>query len=179
MSQTAFYINSRFIVNRDSSEIVDSKNQQSIRLEPRLLRLLCLLADNPGQLVSRERIIKEIWDDYPGASDGLNQGISFLRKQLDDEQKTMIRTLPKAGYSFHGKISMKGENPSEYKRQYNWWRVAAAGCGVLVAVLLIALYTKTNRGTNGISEEALKEAVRISRHDSIHQAETMRKQEGR
>ncbi len=66
------------------------------------MRLLCLLADNEGIVVSRETIIKEIWDDYPGAGDGLNQGISHLRKVLEDDSRTMITTLPKIGYRFEG-----------------------------------------------------------------------------
>ncbi len=97
-----FEVNQRFKVDRSSNTIYDRKRSTRYRLEPRLMRLLCLLADNGGEVVSREAIIKEIWDDYPGADDGLNQGISHLRKVLEDENRSIIRTVPKIGYVFDG-----------------------------------------------------------------------------
>ncbi len=91
MDNSVFIINGRFAVDIDKNEVLDRKTKASNRLEPRLMKLLCLFVKQMGQLVRREYIISEIWDDYPGANEGLNQAVSFLRKLLDDEQKTSFK----------------------------------------------------------------------------------------
>src|ERR1700678_4349019 len=98
MKGTVFIINNRFTADSLRSEIFDKETKQKNRLEPRLMKLLCILAERQGGGVKREFILKEIWDDYPGANEGLNQAISFLRKLLTDEDKEIIQTQPKIGY---------------------------------------------------------------------------------
>ncbi|MBL7757344.1 MAG: winged helix-turn-helix domain-containing protein, partial [Chitinophagaceae bacterium] len=98
MKEGIFQINDRFVVDHSKNEVRDKENNLASRLEPRLMKLLCLLVDRCGEVVTRDYIIKEIWNDYPGANEGLNQAISFLRKQLADDSKTIIKTLPKEGY---------------------------------------------------------------------------------
>lgn len=112
-----FEINQRFEVDRNGNTIYDRKRDTRHRLEPRLMRLLCLLADNEGEVVSRETIIKEIWDDYPGAGDGLNQGISHLRKVLEDDKRSLIRTLPKIGYLFEGLTPPSSNSEADAKKE--------------------------------------------------------------
>lgn len=105
MQQSIFLINNRFAVEKTKNEVWDKEKGEKHRLEPRLMKLLCLLTLHPAEVVTRETMLKEIWDNYPGANEGLNQAISFLRKLLGDEQKEIIVTLPKKGYIFNGVIS--------------------------------------------------------------------------
>ena len=79
-----------------------------VRLEPRLMKLLCLLAENPRQVISREKIIETIWQGYGGGDEGLTQAISFLRKLFNDHEKKIIETVPKAGYIFHADVEPAG-----------------------------------------------------------------------
>jgi DNA-binding winged helix-turn-helix (wHTH) protein len=109
MSTAKFIINERFKVDVDSNKILDKKNNVETKTEPRLIKLLCLLIDKQGEVVTREFLIKEIWDNYLGANEGLNQAISFLRKILDDSEKKMLRTVPKKGYSFHATLDDHSE----------------------------------------------------------------------
>src|ERR1700751_2428185 len=97
-------INDRFDVDPLRNEVGDTQTGKLKRLEPRLMKLLCLLAEHAGKPVSRKTIVKQIWNDYPGGDEGLNQAISALRKLLHDNEKTIIETLPKTGYCFHGTI---------------------------------------------------------------------------
>lgn len=59
-------INDRFYVDPSRSGITDNRTGKLDHVEPRLMKLLCLLAASGGKTVSRETIVKEIWDDYPG-----------------------------------------------------------------------------------------------------------------
>ncbi len=76
-----------------------------VKLEPRLMKLLCLLLEKRGQTVTRDEIINDIWKGYGGGDDGLTQAVSFLRKVLNDTDKTLIETVPKTGYIFNGEVT--------------------------------------------------------------------------
>lgn len=173
MKEGAFQINDRFLVDRNKNEVMDKEKSEWTRLEPRLMKLLCLLVDSCGELVTRETIVKEIWNDYPGANEGLNQAISFLRKQLDDDSKTIIKTIPKAGYSFHAAISWRTENAPAPKKEAKWSLLAVSFISLL---FLFFIYYYANRKNEEVSasDHYIKNAAEISRLDSIHQAETMR-----
>jgi DNA-binding winged helix-turn-helix (wHTH) protein len=93
-----FRINSKYTIIPEKNLI------DKIKLEPRLMKLLCLLIENRGELVTRDRVIEEIWSGYGGGEDGLTQAISFLRKILNDWQKKTIETIPKSGYIFNGDV---------------------------------------------------------------------------
>ena len=168
MDNSVFIINGRFAVDKDKNEVLDRKTKASNRLEPRLMKLLCLFVKQIGQLVKREQIISEIWDDYPGANEGLNQAVSFLRKLLDDEQKNLIQTRPKSGYVFDAEISY-GRKQVQVKKY--------AGLVIATIVLLLFLLLaadiylrKDAQQVNNIS----KIDAGLSRLDSIHQAERMK-----
>jgi DNA-binding winged helix-turn-helix (wHTH) protein len=105
MEHESFYINNRFFTDPATNIVKEIKGTNEIRLEPRLMLLLCILSNNEGKVVSREFLIKEIWNDYGGADEGLTQAISFLRKVIGDKKKEIIETIPKRGYILHATIS--------------------------------------------------------------------------
>jgi DNA-binding winged helix-turn-helix (wHTH) protein len=89
---------------------LDAKSGQLCRsrlpvdLSPQLLRVLVMLAERPGQLVSRTEIKEALW---PGESYGdfdgrLNFAIKKLRVALGDdaEQPRYVETVRKVGYRF-------------------------------------------------------------------------------
>lgn len=172
MKEGIFQINNRFLIDKSKNEIWDKVKSEGNRLEPRLMKLLCLLVDRCEETVTREYIIKEIWDEYPGANEGLNQAISFLRKQLDDDHKVIIETLPKIGYSFHATISGVSENVPDKKSNYKWTKPIAVG--ILTLFLLFFMLYYFNRKKAYIPAEDIKEAAELSRLDSIHQAQKMK-----
>ena len=101
----AFVINNRFFVNPVVNNLTDTTSGKETRLEPRLMNVLCFLAANVNQLVTREDLIREVWNNYGGADEGLSQAISFLRKMLGDTNKRMIETVPTKGYLLNAEIT--------------------------------------------------------------------------
>ena len=65
-----------------------------------------------------EQLIKEVWNDYGGADEALNQAISFIRKVPVDNNKEIIETIPKKGYVLHAVIS-NVENEHNILPTYN------------------------------------------------------------
>lgn len=117
METKELVIDSRFRIHADTHLLTDLSTEATTRLEPRLIRLLFLLAAHPGELVSREQIIREIWNDYGGAEDGLTQAISFLRKILDDATKDRIRTIPKKGYLLNATVTATNDAGETLKEE--------------------------------------------------------------
>src|SRR5215475_14223576 len=75
-----------------------------VRLERKPLELLILLAENRGNLVSREEIIQRVWggDVYFDAERGINNAIRKIRAALHDEsgQPQFVETVVGKGYRF-------------------------------------------------------------------------------
>lgn len=93
--ENQFVINERFRVNEAINTVTDLETGIETRLEPRLMKLIMLLIIRKGEVVTRQQIITDIWDDYGNADEGLSQAVSFLRKIFADADKQLIRTIPK------------------------------------------------------------------------------------
>jgi len=91
-----------YIVDLAAGEI--RKNGSRIRLQEKPLRVLALLAERQGQLVTREELRKHLWpeDTFVDFETGLNTAVSKLRDALSDsaEKPRYIETIPRRGYRF-------------------------------------------------------------------------------
>ena len=140
MQSPEILIDQRFMLVPDRHLVIDRQTGSQTRVEPRLVKLLQLLADAAGQTVSRDQIIREIWNDYGGAEDGLNQAISFLRKILDDTGKERIKTIPKKGYLLHATVSIVTEmNPDELPAPLSTSLQRTANRRIITALIITAL----------------------------------------
>ena len=72
----------------------------SVKLEPRITRLLVCLAERPGAIVSREELTEKVWEGSFVSDEVLTQSISELRKALGDDPKEprFVQTVPRQGY---------------------------------------------------------------------------------
>jgi DNA-binding winged helix-turn-helix (wHTH) protein len=149
-----FFINKRFLVNPVLNRVRDTAGEVETHLEPRIMQLLNILCENCGTLVTREKLVNEIWNDYGGADEGLTQAISFLRKILGDSSKQMIKTVPKRGYIFQGSITPGNHSDEQTNVIYipasgriRAYRFLIAGAIVGVgAMFLSGFYFLNNRG---------------------------------
>ncbi|HEV2101541.1 MAG TPA: winged helix-turn-helix domain-containing protein [Candidatus Acidoferrum sp.] len=80
------------------------KNGAKIRLQDQPFRVLQVLLERPGDVVTREELRKQIWpeDTFVAFDTGLNNAIKRLREALGDIAETprYIETLPRRGYRF-------------------------------------------------------------------------------
>lgn len=82
------------------------KDNEPVLLTQKAFQILHLLVKNAGQLVKKETLISEIWQDSFIEDSNITQQIYILRKTLGNDQngKPLIETLPKRGYCFVGKL---------------------------------------------------------------------------
>jgi adenylate cyclase len=73
---------------------------RAIRLEPKFMQVLVCLADRPGEVVSKEELIRTVWVDTFVTDDVLTRAISELRRALGDDAKQphIIETVARGGY---------------------------------------------------------------------------------
>jgi len=93
----------------DSLSLPDQDPLIQRQLEPRLMRLLCLLTENVGKVVSRDHLIEKLWPRVVVNENSLTRAISDLRKALSipgevtaegcmELKCVKIKTVPKRGY---------------------------------------------------------------------------------
>ena len=89
------------------------RGTRQVLLSPREFQLLALLLDQKGLVVSRQRILQEVWDDQQsGASNVIEVYIRYLRKKLEaDGEPRVIHTIRGLGYSLTERAP--GLNPHE------------------------------------------------------------------
>ena len=80
------------------------KHGTKIRLQEKSLRVLAALAEEHGQMVTRDDLKKRLWPDetFVDFETGLNTAVSKLRDALSDEAEKprYIETVPRRGYRF-------------------------------------------------------------------------------
>ena len=88
-----------------ASELRAYRGGHEIQLTLRDLKILRLMHDRRGKVVTREALAEEVWGaDYFPESRALDQHISQLRRrvELDPANPRIIRTVHGAGYRFDG-----------------------------------------------------------------------------
>jgi DNA-binding winged helix-turn-helix (wHTH) protein len=95
-------------LDTDSAELWKSGARVKLQLQP--FRVLALLASQPGRLLSREEIQREVWSDgtFVDFEQALNFCIRQIRAALGDHATTprYIETLPRRGYRFIGEVEV-------------------------------------------------------------------------
>lgn len=85
----------------DAAERLLFDGEKTIALAPKVFDTLQLLVENAGRVLSKERMLKEIWEDSFVEENNLAQNISYLRRILGETRdKKFIETVPKFGYRF-------------------------------------------------------------------------------
>lgn len=99
----------------DSHQVEPSLNSVTgpagaIRLEPKVMQVLVLLAAHASQVVAKERLIQTVWPDAFVTDDVLTRAISELRRVFGDDAKEprFIQTIPKSGYRLIAPVSSAG-----------------------------------------------------------------------
>jgi len=81
-----------------------TKNGRRVRLQEQPFRVLRLLLEHAGEVVSREELQQQLWPEetFVDFDHGLNKAISKLRDALDNlgSDSALLETLPRRGYRF-------------------------------------------------------------------------------
>ena len=123
----------------DSASGELSRNGRPVRLPDQSFRILQVLLERPGEVITREELRERLWtpDTYVDFDAGLNNAVKKLRDALDDSSNhpRFIETLPRRGY----RLIVPIDPPPPARRRTRWVVAAAlAATGLAVAVSLDA-----------------------------------------
>ena len=136
------------------------KDGLKVRLQEQPFRVLALLLEKPGEVITREEVREKLWsaDTYVDFDKSLNTTVNKLREALGDsaENPRFVQTLHRRGYRFIAPV--KGLTPAPVQTNRGSraaWYVAAA-----LAVAAIALAGAWFRGS-GPAETVPKEPLQV------------------
>lgn len=117
---------------------------QPVRVSGQAVDLLCLLLEQPGELIPREEIERRLWSDRNvDFNHSLDVVVSRLRTVLGDKGSSprYIETVPRKGYRFIEPVTVKPEaRPA--KRHWSRRLVTYAAVAILAAIVAI-LFART------------------------------------
>jgi TolB-like protein len=89
------------------------KRGTRVKLRDQSFRILTMLLEQPGKVVTREQLRQQLWpeDTFVDFDNILNNAVARLREALNDsaEHPRFIETLPKRGYRFIGSLSLSDQ----------------------------------------------------------------------
>ena len=120
-----------------------------VKIQPQPFRVLTILLERPGQIVSREQLRNRIWGDatFVEFDQGLNYCIRQVRRALRDGalEPVYIETLPKQGYRFIAPVSgltlaLPAPGPPPISLPVNRKWILAAATSAILAIALASVY---------------------------------------
>jgi DNA-binding winged helix-turn-helix (wHTH) protein/tetratricopeptide (TPR) repeat protein len=132
-----------------------TRHGQRLPLEPKALRVLLLMVQSQGRLLTKAALLDAVWTNTVVEESTLSRAVALLRKQLGDDPKrpVFVETVPTLGYRFIAPVGVgepatpqapaaaPAEAASGRKRALT---LAAASAGVVVlAVVATILVLRT------------------------------------
>ena len=136
-----------------------TKSGYRIRLQEQPFRILALLLEHPGQLVTREEVRQKLWsnDTFVEFDDALNTAVRKLREALNDsgDNPRFLETVRGQGYRFLAPITWQPEPQAvapvaSWARRNRYLWLAAA---LIVAGAAAAGYWKLRRPVSPITPQ--------------------------
>lgn len=121
-----------FNLNRARGCLEDGAGTERF-LRPKSYRVLEVLTERRGQLVSKDELVREAWPDVIVSDDSLAHCVSDIRRALGRDGAGLLRTVPRRGYMLTAEEA-GSEEPGRPSRKS---RVARARAGGLAAALIV------------------------------------------
>jgi Tol biopolymer transport system component/DNA-binding winged helix-turn-helix (wHTH) protein len=92
------------------------KHGRLIHIQEQPFRILAMLLERPGEVVSREEVRKKLWPDgtFVDFDEGLDTALKKLRQALGDSSQNpiFVETIPRRGYRFIAPVQGTGDGSS-------------------------------------------------------------------
>lgn len=120
-------------VTVDVSDFRILKSGSKVEAEPRAIQVLVFLIENRGRVVTKDELIKSVWNDTFVTDNALTRVIAQLRKALGDDAREprFIETVHTQGYRFLAPV----ETGAPAAVRPRWiWAAPAVLAGIVWAV---------------------------------------------
>jgi len=88
------------------------RDNDTLRLEPKVMDVLVYFASRPGEVITREELERDVWRGALVGYDAVTATVIKLRKALGDSAKQphIIATIPKKGYQLIAPVTPVGND---------------------------------------------------------------------
>src|SRR5262245_56817005 len=85
----------------------------AVHVEPQVFDVLQYLVRNRDRVVTKDELLQAVWNGRAVSDDALTSRIGAARRAIGDtgEQQKLIRTLPRRGFRFVGKVRQEPSQP--------------------------------------------------------------------
>ena len=133
-----------WLVQPDQCRI--STADRTVQLRAKVMDLLTYLAARPGEVVSKERLLDDLWGSQAVSESALTRTVTELRQALGDSADAphLLETIPKRGYRLIGSVvplapAAEATIPARTGRaQGRRWPALALGGGLLIVLAALA-----------------------------------------
>ncbi|MCG6861783.1 MAG: winged helix-turn-helix domain-containing protein, partial [Chromatiaceae bacterium] len=144
-----------WLVDPRSNEL--HRDSARVKLEPKVMRVLCVLAERPGSVVAREDLESRVWAGMVVTSDAVTNTIIKLRKVFGDDSRNprYIETISKTGYRLIAEVKPGSTATAAPGSLHSWegLRPARWLVPLLVVLLLGAWLASRDYGTEDSRSE--------------------------
>ena len=115
------------------------RGHQELHLRPKAFRVLEILLENSGRLVSKAELHDAVWKRSVVTDDSLAHCIAEIRRTLGDSDFEIIKTVPRRGYVFDEAVSQGNEHPADVpaRRHRLAYQAGTIAAGLVAALLLL------------------------------------------
>ncbi len=155
-----------WIVKPHTNSVVGPEGETHV--EPKAMQVLSFLASRPGQVVTKQEILTDVWEGTFVSEEVLPNAVWELRKALGDDAKRprFIQTLPKKGYRLIAPVLTNGpvespasETPAAAQRgprlRIRPWLGVATLAALVAGGILLARSQRANAPRPASSERSV------------------------
>jgi TolB-like protein/DNA-binding winged helix-turn-helix (wHTH) protein len=123
-----------------------------VKLEPRVAELLLFMAMRPGESISRSNLMDALWPNMVVGDEALSNAVNKLRKALGDDHHDplFIETIPKVGYRLIAAVGIPepskatpdvvAESPPSEMSRLRAWRLPLVAALMIVVISIYLIY---------------------------------------
>jgi len=171
-----------------TGERVLLKDGRPVALTPKAFDLLAYLAANPGRLLTKDELMREVWPDAVVEESNLASNVFAIRKALGDgvDGERYIETVSKRGYRFiapvqsvpadsHSRIDSGGKAgatdderrmPSDHPKSLPiLWRWTFAAAVLTIGAVAVWMLTQSRAASTGTSFPSYFQETTWDRHE--------------
>ena len=91
----------------DPASLRISKNSSTVKLEPKAMAVLALLASRPNEVISRQEFEESVWTGSVVGYDALSNAINKIRKAFGDSARNpeIVETIAKTGFRMIAEVT--------------------------------------------------------------------------
>jgi DNA-binding winged helix-turn-helix (wHTH) protein/tetratricopeptide (TPR) repeat protein len=162
-----------FVLNRARGCLEDATGAE-LFLRPKSYRLLEVLCERRGELISKDDLVREVWPDVFVSDDSLAHCVSDIRRALGPQAAGLLRTVPRRGYMLTEPVP-GAPAPGPPARI---WKPGVISAGGLATGLLLAVAGAWWGMPHSATNEATEPAVSaMQRADALLEARDWRRRE--